>query len=232
MIDAGEARVVGRNLRLAIAVACLIVLTIAARAPAAQGRAISGRREPLTVELVNQAGNLPGVWDAKIRARAVEALTRNANDVSRYWMGGKPVRVEIGRAAAFRLIAVNRRLDYAGIAASGYHDRDETGPYGIVNIGAAHGKVAMVYLLLSHELAEALVNPDDDRALNGYALEIVDPAVCCSYEIGLSDGSRVRLNTFVLPHWFTGGAGPYSYPRSKYLDAPLRAGPGGFDTRQ
>ena len=184
------------------------------------------------IELVNEAGDLPGIWDAKIRARAVEALTRNANDVSRYWMGARPVTVERDTPAAFRLIAVNRPLNYGGIGASGYHDHDQSGPYGIVNLGAAHGNVVMVYLLLSHELAEALVNPDDDRVLNGYALEIVDPAVCCSYEIGLSDGSRVRLNTFVLPHWFTGGPGPYSYPPSQYINAPLRNGPGGFKTPQ
>jgi hypothetical protein len=190
------------------------------------------RQPPLTIELVNRAADIPGVWDATIRARAAEALTRNANDVSRYWLHGRPAKVEIGKPAWLRLIAVNRRLDYGGIAASGYHDRDAKGPYGIVNIGAAHGKVAMVYLLLSHELAEAMVNPNDDRALNGYDLEIVDPAVCCSYEISLSDGSHVRLNTFVLPQWFTGGPGPYSYPPSDYIDAPLKNGPGGFKTRR
>ncbi len=228
MIDVRVARVGRQNLRLATLAGLLIVMAIASCVLADQRQTMAGEREPLTIELVNQAGDVPGVWDAKIRARAVEALTRNANDVSRYWMGGKPVKVERGRPAGFRLIAVNRRLDYGGIPASGYHDHDQTGPYGIVNIGAAHGNVVMVYLLLSHELAEAMVNPDDDRTLNGYALEIVDPAVCCSYEIGLSDGSRVRLNTFVLPHWFTGGAGPYSYPPTKYIDAPLRTGPGGF----
>jgi len=189
-------------------------------------------RGPLTIELVNQADDVPGVWDATIRLRATEALTRNANDVSRYWMDRRAVKVETGTPAAFRLIAVNRQLDYEGTPASGYHDRDEKGPYGIVNIGAAHGKIAMVYLLLSHELAEAMVNPNDDRALNGYTLEIVDPAVCCSYEIGLNDGSRVRLNTFVLPQWFTGGPGPYTYPPSEYISAPLATGPGGFKTRQ
>jgi hypothetical protein len=188
--------------------------------------------EPLTIELVNQAGDVPSLWDAKIRARAAEALTRNANDVSRYWMDGRSVKVEIGTPARFRLIAVNRRLDYEGTPASGYHDRDEQGPYAIVDIGSAHGKVAMVYLLLSHELAEAMVNPNDDRALNGYALEIVDPAVCCSYEIALGDGTRMRLNTFVLPQWFTGGPGPYTYPPTEYIKAPMQTGPGGFKTPQ
>jgi hypothetical protein len=90
----------------------------------------------------------------------------------------------------------------------------------------------MVYLLLSHELAEAMVNPNNDRALNGYALEIVDPAVCCSYDIDMGDGSRVRLNTFVLPEWFTGGPGPYTYPATEYIKAPLQTGPGGFKTPQ
>jgi hypothetical protein len=209
----------------------LTALTIAVLAYAGRQSGISDRT-PLIIELVNQAGDIPGVWDAKIRARATEALTCNANDVSHYWLGGRPVQVEIGTPAPFRLIAVNRRLDYEGTPASGYHEHDEHGPYGIVNIGSAGSNVAMVYLLLSHELAEAMVNPNDDRTLNGYTLEIVDPAVCCSYEIGLSDGSRVRLNTFVLPHWFIGGPGPYTYPPTKYIDAPLQTGPGGFKTRQ
>jgi hypothetical protein len=87
-------------------------------------------------------------------------------------MSGRPVKVEIGTPAVFRLIAVNRHLDYEGTPASGYHDRDDHGPFGIINIGSAHGSVGMVYLLLSHELAEALVNPNLGRALNGYELEI------------------------------------------------------------
>lgn len=218
-------------MRLAILAMLFITLASTSRALAEQLPTVASERQALTIELVNQAGDVPGVWDAKIRTRAAEALTHNANDVSRYWMGGREIKVEIGTPAAFRLIAVNRRLDYSGIPASGYHDHDETGPYGIINIGAAHGNVVMVYLLLSHELAEALVNPDDDRALNGYDLEIVDPAVCCSYEIGLSDGSRVRLNTFVLPHWFTGGPAPYTWPPTQYISAPLQTGPGGFKSR-
>jgi hypothetical protein len=44
----------------------------------------------------------------------------------------------------------------------------------------------------------------------------------------LSDGSRVQLNTFVLPHWFTGGPGPYTYSPTEYITAPLQTGPGGF----
>ncbi len=213
-------------------VVLLVVLTIAWRVFAEDRHPGFKERGPLTIELVNQAGDVAGVWDANIRARATEALTRNANDVSHYWLDGRAVKVEVGTPAPFRLIAVNRRLDYEGTPASGYHERDEKGPYGIVNIGSARGNVAMVYLLLSHELAEAMVNPNDDRTLNGYALEIVDPAVCCSYEIGLSDGSRVRLNTFVLPQWFTGGRGPYTYPPTKYIDAPLQTGPGGFKSPQ
>ncbi len=209
-----------------------MMLAAAPRALANPPHREANRRGPLTIELVNRAADVPGVWDVKIRARAVEALTRNANEVSRYWLGGRRVTVERGRPARFRLIVVNRPIEYGGIAASGYHDHYAKGPFGIVNIGAAHGSAVMVYLLLSHELAEALVNPNDDRALNGYELEIVDPAVCCSYEIGLSDGSHVRLNTFVLPHWFTGGPGPYSYPSTKYIDAPLQTGPGGFKTRR
>jgi hypothetical protein len=226
------ATISGKGFRLAriaqlLAVAMLPFFTIGRSALANQARP-AGQQEPLTIELVNQAGDLPGLWDAKIRARAAEALIRNANDVSRYWMDGRPVKVEIGTPAPFRLIAVNRPLDYAGTPASGYHDRDGHGPYGIVNLGSAHGNVVMVYLLLSHELAEAMVNPHLDRALNGYELEVVDPAVCCSYEISLRDGTRVRLNTFVLPHWFTGGPGPYTYPPTQYIKAPLQTGPGGF----
>ncbi len=187
---------------------------------------------PLIIELVNQAANVPGLWDARIRARAAEAMTRNANDVSHYWLSGRPFKVELGTPASFRLIVVNQRLNYEGTPASGYHAYDRTGPYSIVNLGSAHGNLAMVYLLLSHELAEAIVNPNLDRALNGYAVEIVDPAVCCSYEIELSDGGRVRLNTFVLPHWFTGGSAPYTYPPTEYIDAPLQTGPGGFKSPQ
>jgi hypothetical protein len=187
---------------------------------------------PLIIELVNHAADVPGLWDAKIRARAAEAMTRNSNDVSHYWLSGRPLKVELGTPASFRLIVVNRRLNYEGTPASGYHAHDRTGPYGIVNLGSAHGNLAMVYLLLSHELAEAIVNPDLDRTLNGYEVEIVDPAVCCSYEIELSDGGRVRLNTFVLPHWFTGGSAPYTYPPTKYIDAPLQTGPGGFKSPQ
>jgi hypothetical protein len=210
----------------------LAVIAIARGADADQPQSGPHKPAPLTIELVNQAGNIPGVWDGTIRARAAEALTRNANDVSRYWLGGRPATVEIGTPAAFRLIAVNRPIDYEGTPASGYHAHDTNGPYGIVNLGSAHGSVVMVYLLLSHELAEAMVNPNLDRALSGYALEIVDPAVCCSYESGLSDGSRVRLNTFVLPHWFTGGPGPYTYPPTEYIKAPLQTGPGGFKSPQ
>ncbi len=213
-------------------VAILSALAIVPGAVAGQPQSGSSEWAPLIIELVNQAGDIPGLWDGNIRMRAAEALTRNANDVSRYWLGGRRVEVEIGTPAPFRLIAVKRRLDYDGTPASGYHDRDGKGPYGIVNIGSAHGSVAMVYLLLSHEMAEALVNPNDDRTLNGYELEIVDPAVCCSYEISLRDGSRARLNTFVLPHWFTGGPGPYTYPPTEYIKAPLQAGPGGFKSPQ
>ena len=37
------------------------------------------RRGPLTVELVNRAADVPGVWDAKIRARAAASLKRNVH---------------------------------------------------------------------------------------------------------------------------------------------------------
>jgi hypothetical protein len=121
-------------------IALLTALTIAMLAYAGRQSAIS-ERTPLIIELVNQAGDIPGVWDAKIRVRATEALTRNPNDVSRFWLGGRPVQVEIGTPAPFRLIAVNRRLDYEGTPASGYHEHDEKGPYGIVNIVSAGSNV-------------------------------------------------------------------------------------------
>jgi hypothetical protein len=110
--------------RVSIVLLLSVMLMIATGVIADEQR-LRRNSEPLTIELVNQADDVPGVWDAKIRTRAAEALTRNANDVSRYWMGGRSVKVEIGTPASFRLIAVNRRLDYEGTPASGYHDRDE-----------------------------------------------------------------------------------------------------------
>jgi hypothetical protein len=62
--------------------------------------------------------------------------------------------------------------------------------------------------LVSHEVMEALVDPDCTRFVNGHIAEVADPVVGHFY---WDRTYRVYMADFVFPSYFRGGSFPYDY---------------------
>jgi len=198
--------------------------------PPAVGANAKPRSSLLTIQFVNQAADVPGVWDATVRSEFIEAMNIAANNVSKYWLKGRPIIIGSDLRSRWRLIVVDHPLSYAGMPAEGFHASDGTGPFAIFTL-AGEG-VGAPFMLGSHEVGEMLADPNINRFINGWFAEIADPAVCCHYDVTLSDGSTQPLSDFVLPNWFfPHRAGPYDFIDSSYIQRPLQTGPGGFKQR-
>jgi hypothetical protein len=208
---------------------CAETLVDAEGAPLGAGANPSPARI-LSIQFINRAQDIPGIWDEKIRSQFIEAMTIAANNVTTYWRKGRPVIISSDIRSRWRLIVVDHPLSYGGIPAAGFHAYDGLGPYAIFTL--ADQGVAAPFMLGSHELGEMLADPNINRFLSGWFVEIADPAVCCHYDVTLSDGSTQPLSDFVLPSWFfPHRAGPYDFIDSPYIQQPLETGPGGFKQR-
>jgi hypothetical protein len=184
---------------------------------------------PIAIQFSNRAADVPGFWDDTIRSEFVEAMNRVATDVSSRWLHGLPVVISSDIRGNWRLIVVDGRLSYGGIAVAGYHNRDARGPFAIFTLNAAGDSVAQIFLDGSHELSEMLVDPSANRFIAGWYAEVADPVVCCHYDLTLSNGAVEPVNDFVLPSWFIAHAsGPYDFINSPYVQHPLEVGPDGF----
>jgi hypothetical protein len=193
------------------------------------GVADAGPPRPIAIEFTNRAPDVTDLWNETIRSEFVEAMNMVAADVSSRWLHGRPVVVSSDIRSHWRLIVVDHRLSYNGVAVVGYHTRDSRGPYAIFTLSAAGDSAAQVFLDGSHELSEMLVDPSANRFIDGWYAEVADAVVCCHYDVTLSDGSVEPLNDFVLPHWFVARArGPYDFANSRYIQHPLQVGPDGF----
>jgi hypothetical protein len=191
----------------------------------------AARKAPLTVNFINEAADVPGIWDDAIRSDFVEAMNMAANDVSSYWRSGRPIIVGSDLRSATRLIVVDHPIYFDRTAVGGYHWVDRTGAYAIIDltIAAQEEGAAGPFLFASHELDEMLADPGANRFKHRHFLEVVDPAVCCHYDLTLSDANIVPVNDFVLPAWFTPGAtGPFDFINSPLIQAPLQYGPDGY----
>jgi hypothetical protein len=186
---------------------------------------------PLTISFVNQAADVSGIWDATIRSDFVEAMNIAANDVSGYWKNGRPVIVGSDLRSATRLIVVDHPIYFGHAQVGGYHYVDRTGSFAIFDLtmAAQEEGAGGPFLFGSHELDEMLADPSARSFKRKHFLEIVDPAVCCHYDLTLSDRNVVAVNDFVLPAWLTpGAAGPFDFINSPLIQAPFQYGPDGY----
>src|SRR5208337_1599938 len=67
-------------------------------------------RIPITINFINQAADVSGIWDDAIRSDFVEAMNVAANDVSTYWRSGRPVIFGSDLKSGTRLIVVDGPL--------------------------------------------------------------------------------------------------------------------------
>ena len=188
-------------------------------------------RIPITVNFINQAADVSGIWDDAIRSDFIEAMNVAANDVSRYWRNGRSVIVGSDLKSATRLIVVARPLYIGKMQVGGYHGADGAGTFAIFDLTTAvrDEGAAGPFLFGSHELDEMLANPGANRFIHRMFAEIADPAVCCHYDLTLSDAGVVPVSDFVLPAWFTPrAAGPFDFIHSSFIQAPFQYGPGGY----
>jgi hypothetical protein len=188
-------------------------------------------RTPITINFINQAADVDGVWNDAIRSDFVEAMNVAANDVSTYWRNGRRVLVGSDLKSGIRLIVVDGPLYFGKAQVGGYHWHDRTGSYAIfdLNMAVQQDGTNGPFLFGSHELDEMLADPGANRFIHQEFAEIVDPVVCCHYDLALSDGNVVAVNDFVLPTWFTPRAtGPFDFSDSPFIQAPFQDGPGGF----
>jgi len=205
---------------------CLLVLggpdTVAA------GKA---SRIPITVNFINQAADISGIWDDTVRSDFVEAMNVAANDVGAYWRNGRKVIVGSDLKNGMRLIVVDHPIYFDKARVGGYHDVDGAGAFAIFDLtmAAQQEGAAGPFLFGSHELDEMLADPGANRFMHGHFTEIVDPVVCCHYDVTLSDGDVVPVNDFVLRSWFTPHAtGPFDFINSPFVQAPFQYGPDGY----
>ncbi len=188
-------------------------------------------RIPITINFINQAADVGGVWDGAIRSDFGEAKNVAANDVSTYWRNGRSVLVGSDLKSGIRLIVVDHPIYFGKTQVGGYHDVDGAGPFAIFDLTTAVQQDGTngPFLFGSHELDEMLADPGANRFIHKEFAEIVDPVVCCHYDLTLSDGNVVAVNDFVLPTWFTPRAtGPFDFIDSPFIQAPFQDGPGGY----
>lgn len=132
------------------------------------------------------------------------------------------------------LLSILDDSDQAG--ALGYHDvTDEELP--LLKVFAKTDKDYGLSwtVTTSHELLEALADPDIVRALQVsdtefYALEVGDPVEDDSlgYPIHMPDHGAVLVSNFVLPAWFHPGVKAYKYDFKKHCTEPLQVLSGGY----
>jgi hypothetical protein len=188
-------------------------------------------RKAITIQFVNEAADVPGVWDPSIRSDFVEAMNTAANDVSANWRGNAPVVISSDLKSPRRLIVVDHPISFGGASAGGFHYYDATGPYAIFDLSQAIQQegAAGPFLFGSHEIAEMLADPYSNRTMNRWLVEIADPVVCCHYDLTLSDGNVVPVSDFVLPAWFKRkNRGPYDFINSLFIQEPFQFGPDGY----
>lgn len=118
--------------------------------------------------------------------------------------------------------------------ALGYHTTDNRGvPYARV-----FGRTCLQFGLpicptLSHEVAEAFVDPNVDQWRNGYAVEVGDPVEADSYRVGFrfeeDEGRvyRVPVSDFAYPSWWEPNSrGPWDHMHK--APGPLQLAKGGY----
>ena len=158
-----------------------------------------------------------------------------ANEVSKEWRKGTGVTVASDIKGGMRLYVVDHPIFFARRPAGGYHYFDAKGPYAIFDLSMAAGPGKNVdgsFLFGSHEVDEMLADPSARGILNGYYMEIADPAVCCHYDATLSDGAVRPLSDFVLRAWFQPrAAGQFDFINSPFIQRPFQKGPGGTAQR-
>ena len=155
-------------------------------------------RIPITINFINQAADVSGIWDGAIRSDFVEAMNVAANDVSTYWRSGRPVIFGSDLKSGTRLIVVDGPLYFGKTQVGGYHGLDAAGPFAIfdLNTAAQAEGAAGPFLFGSHELDEMLADPGANRFIHRVFAEIADPVVCCHYDLTLSDGNVVAGQRF------------------------------------
>ncbi len=135
--------------------------------------------------------------------------------------------------------------DAAG--ALGYHDETPDGrSYGRVftretldNGGTLWQSSQSVSVTMSHEMCEAIVDPDvnlwaDDGSGTLYALEACDAVEGDAYPVELTEGelvAHVFVSDFLHPSWFDVRGG-YAYDHMGLIKAPFELRPNGYTLLQ
>jgi hypothetical protein len=104
--------------------------------------------------------------------------------------------------------------------ALGFHTDDDGVEYAEALPPAAPGSGAAIDgTTASHEVIETFGDPSCDMHLRGpsgrsLAKELADPVEADGYPLSITLGPETRqvmVSNFVLPAWFSGGAGPYDF---------------------
>lgn len=184
------------------------------------------------IAVINRSTRWP---DADVR-RATAAVSKQLGDFCQAWRryregvafvlaGSKP-------PVGAKVITVFDNADQAGDL--GWHSEQNGVAFGRVFAGPALDNGVNPSTVLSHEVLETEGDGPvnvwaEDYATAGteFAVEVCDPVESDSYEVTLSDGSRVEVSNFVLPAWFDAQAhGPYDHLRR--LTAPFSLSRGGY----
>lgn len=175
--------------------------------------------------------------DAQVQA-AMPALQHQANYHFRpYWDAGCSM-IWLDKAATKPthawLLVILDNSDQAG--ALGYHDENPDG----TPIMKVFAKTDQTYGLswtvtASHELLEALADPDLVRAMQVtntefYALEVGDPVEDDSlgYTIKTAAGDQIKVSDFILPAWFNEGQSAIHFDYMGHCSKALEVTPGGY----
>lgn len=165
------------------------------------------------IDLIDQ-GTRGSAYDWQKIAHACQTQVRY--DVAQAWGVGNSCTVTVRSKPLARHWPVYILDDSDVDGALGYHETDPNSP--VLPIGKVFVKTDEKYGLspsvtLSHEICEIIGDPMAQSAFQAtatqwWAIELCDPceADALGYEL-----EGVMLSDFVLPAWFYGGPGPYTY---------------------
>lgn len=160
-----------------------------------------------------------------------------ANQVCEAWHCNATLYLGAPKDPRDWLITVNDDTDVS--SAVGYHGSSDAGvPFAFVSVRTAKTAGMSWTDVLTHELAEMLVDPASIAAMNTqnvcdpqtggcrnatfYNLEVADPVQGESYTLG-----HVKVSDFVYRSWFTPGA-PGPYDAGRHVSAPLMLAPNSY----
>jgi len=149
--------------------------------------------------------------------QAIEAVNAAIPDVCAVWK--KPiVQVSWKKKSKDNVCLVISDCDNP--PSYGYHCFKNGYAFGRIYINSKN--VQNLSIILSHEVFEIIVNPKMDASANGYSVEICDPVMKDSYDVG-----GVLISDWVYPSWFS-KTGTYPFNKLGTLKNYLEIAEGGY----